>query len=92
MKKFDIVMILEITKNESGKYELMGDYQFEYYEEKAELGKYFIQENKDVEFLEFFDLDIALEFENRKDVYDYIFIKTEELLKLGVEICILEKH
>lgn len=92
MKKFNIEMMLEISKTSNNTYELLLDYDFRYYEEVAELGLYFIKNKKDVEFLDLFESNNVLEFESRKDVYDYIILRTDELLKLGVKFIIIEKY
>lgn len=92
MKKFNIEMMLEISRGSNNTYELLLDYDFRYYEEVAELGLYFIKNKKDVEFLDLFESNNVLEFENRKDVYDYIILRTDELLKLGVKFIIIEKY
>ena len=92
MKKFNIEMMLEISKTSNNTYELLLDYDFRYYEEVAELGLYFIKNKKDVEFLDLFESNNVLEFESRKDVYDYIILRTDELLRLGVKFIIIEKY
>ena len=92
MKKFNIEMLLEISRTSNNTYELLLDYDFRYYEEVAELGLYYIKNKKDTEFLDLFESNNVLEFECRKDVYDYIILRTDELLKLGVEFKILEKY
>lgn len=92
MKKFNIEMMLEISRGSNNTYELLLDYDFRYYEEVAELGLYFNKNEKDVEFLDLFESNNVLEFESRKDVYDYIILRTDELLKLGVQFKILEKY
>lgn len=92
MEKFNIEMMLEISRGSNNTYELLLDYDFRYYEEVAELGLYFIKNKKDVEFLDLFESNNVLEFENRKDVYDYIILRTDELLKLGVKFIIIEKY
>lgn len=92
MKKFNIEMMLEISRMSNNTYELLLDYDFRYYEEVAELGLYFNKNKKDVEFLDLFESNNVLEFECRKDVYDYILLRTEDLLKLGVKFIIIEKY
>ena len=53
---------------------------------------FFNKNKKDVEFLDLFESNNVLEFESRKDVYDYILLRTEDLLKLGVKFIIIEKY